>query len=90
MMKKEEKVLLDQLFTSAQNIVDFMRRNGYNGTTSINVRVDKDSDKYDSISVNGVEFYASCNVKRLFYKELGVLDDEPKYREIKYKDVDDE
>lgn len=90
MMNGEEKVLLDQLFTTAQNVVDFMRRNGYSGTTSINVRVDEDSEKYDSISVNGVEFYTSCNVKRLFYKELGVLDDKPKYRECEFEDKNDD
>lgn len=90
MMKKEEKVLLDQLFTTAQNVVDYMRRNGYTGHASIVVRVDKDDEKYDSISVNGVEFYDSLHVKRLFYKEMNVLDDEPKYREVEYEDVDDE
>ena len=86
MITTEEKVLLDQLFTAAQNVVDFMRRNGYTGQTSINVRVDEDADKFDSISVNGVEFYQSGNGKRLFYKEMNCLEDAPKYRETKWED----
>ena len=53
-MTDREKQLLDYLYTVGQQVQDYMRRNGYTehdtNHASIDIRIDKDDDRFDSIT----------------------------------------
>ena len=53
-MTDREKQLLDYLYMTGEQIRDYMRRNGFSehdtNSVSVDVRTDKDGDRYDSIT----------------------------------------
>ena len=53
-MTDREKQLLDYLYMTGEQIRDYMRRNGFSehdtNSVSVDVRIDKDGDRYDSIT----------------------------------------
>lgn len=87
-MKKEEKVLLDQLFTAAQNLTDYMHKNGYSGVALLTIQVDKDDEIYDSISVSKYEHYKSGRAKRCISKDMSCTKNVPEYTEVNWEDND--
>lgn len=88
MMQKREKELLDQLFTAAQNLTDYMHKNGYSEVAMLTIYVDKDDEKYDSISVSKYEYYKSGRTKRCISKDMNCTKKVPVYTEDNWEDKD--
>ena len=84
-MEKEEKELLDYLYTVGQNVRDYLRMNGYrieNARRIVSIDVSLSTDeKYDRISA-----YASENddngLLRMVRKEDNILEDKREYKVI--------
>ena len=84
-MKKEEKELLDYLYTMGQNVRDYLRMNGYrieNARRIVSIDVSLSTEeKYDRIST-----YASENddngLLRMVRKEDNLVDNKREYKVI--------
>lgn len=79
---KKEKILLDYMYEQALNLLDFMRRNGYEDYehTMITAMLDKDDDKYNSICVNATQMDHCESVRRVI-KQYSIVDGTSSYRE---------
>lgn len=75
MVNEREKKLVDYMYTQAQNLLDFMRRNGYEDyhLATITVLIDKEDDKYNSITADGVMFGTNHKVQRTVRKASDCL-----------------
>ena len=79
---KREKILLDYMYEQAQNLLDFMRRNGYEDyqNTMITALIDKDDDKYNSICVNATQM-EHCESVRVVSKQYDMVNETSNYKE---------
>lgn len=79
---KKEKILLDYMYEQAQNLLDFMRRNGYEDYqhTMITALIDKDDDKYNSIRVDATQM-EHCESVRRVSKQYDMVNETTNYRE---------
>lgn len=82
MVSEKEKILLDYMYVQAQNLLDFMRRNGYEGYqhTMITALIDKDDDKYNSICVDATQM-EQCESVRRVSREYDIVNERSTYKE---------
>ena len=82
MVTKREKVLLDYMYEQAQNLLDFMRRNGYEDYqhTMITTIIDKDDDRFNSICVDATQM-EHCESVRRVSKEYSIITETSNYKE---------
>lgn len=88
----DEKKLLDELYRTAQNISDFLRRNGYTVPVSISVTNDTNFEGtvFDGIYTTFVEHYESGNIRRIVSKNYNHTTGKSDYCESVYEDKEDE
>jgi hypothetical protein len=79
---KREKILLDYMYEQAQNLLDFMRRNGYEDYqhTTITAMLDKDDDKYNFICVDATQM-EHCESVRRVSKQYDIVNEKSNYKE---------
>ena len=79
---KREKILLDYMYEQAQNLLDFMRRNGYEDYqhTMITTLIDKDDDRYNSICVDATQM-ENCESVRRVSKQYDIVNETSNYGE---------
>lgn len=84
MITKKEKILLDYMYEQAQNLLDFMRRNGYEEYehTMVTTILDKDDDKYNLICVDATQM-EHCKSMRRVSKEYSIVNATSNYKEWK-------
>lgn len=82
MVTNKEKILLDYMYVQAQNLLDFMRRNGYEDYqhTMITTIIDKDDDRYNSICVDATQM-EHCESVRRVSKRYSIVEKKSNYRE---------
>ena len=82
MVTNREKILLDYMYVQAQNLLDFMRRNGYEDYqhTTITTIIDKDDDRYNSICVDATQM-EHCESVRRVSKRYDIVNDTSNYKE---------
>ena len=82
MVSKKEKILLDYMYEQAQNLLDFMRRNGYEDYqhTAITAMLDKDDDKYNFICVDATQMEHHESVRRVS-KQYDMVNETSNYKE---------
>ena len=82
MVTDKEKILLDYMYEQAQNLLDFMRRNGYEDYkhTMITAIIDKDDDRYNSICVDATQMEHFKSVRRVS-KQYDIVNEKSNYKE---------
>ena len=77
-----EKILLDYMYEQAQNLLDFMRRNGYEDYkhTTITTILDEDDDVYNSICVDATQM-EKCESVRRVSKQYDIVNEKSNYKE---------
>lgn len=82
MITKKEKILLDYMYEQAQNLLDFMRRNGYEDYkhTMITTIIDKDEDRFNAICVDATQMEQCKSIRRVS-KEYSIVDATSNYKE---------
>lgn len=85
-MTDREKQLLDYLYMTGEQIKDYMRRNGFSehdtNSISVDVRTDKDGDRYDSITA----WYFTTDGKeplKGIKREFDIVSQRSYYREVR-------
>jgi hypothetical protein len=70
------------MYEQAQNLLDFMRRNGYEDYqhTMITTIIDKDDDRYNSICVDATQM-EHCESVRRVSKQYDMVNETSNYRE---------
>lgn len=82
MVSKKEKILLDYMYEQAQNLLDFMRRNGFEDYqhTMVTTIIDKDDDRFNSICVDATQM-DNCKSVRRVSKEYSIITKNSSYKE---------
>lgn len=82
MITNKEKILLDYMYEQAQNLLDFMRRNGYEEYehTMVTTIIDKDDDRFNSICVDATQM-DNCKSVRRVSKEYSIITESSSYKE---------
>ena len=82
MVTKREQILLDYMYEQAQNLIDFMRRNGYEDYqhTMMTTMLDKDDDKYNLIGVDATQM-EHCESVRRVTKQYNMVTGKSNYKE---------
>lgn len=75
MVNKKEQMLLDYMYGQAQNLLEFMRRNGLEDyhLATMTVLIDKEDDKFNSITADGVMFGTNHKIQRAVRKASDCL-----------------
>ena len=82
MVTDKEKILLDYMYGQAQNLLDFMRRNGYEDYrhTMITTMIDKDDDRYNYICVDASQMEHHESVRSVI-KQYDMVNETSNYKE---------
>lgn len=82
MVSKKEKILLDYMYEQAQNLLDFMRRNGFEDYqhTMVTTIIDKDDDRFNSICVDATQM-EHCESVRRVSKQYDIVTEKSNYKE---------